>query len=139
MPISIKGLNHLGLVVEDMDKARKWFIETLGLRVIEDRGELLFLAAGKDVIALKTPAMAVNKPEHGQEKGGSYDGGQHLDHYGFFASNESEVDDFAQLAKENGATILKGPYSRSDGRSVYVKDPCNLVCEFFYFAPNHSN
>ena len=91
----IKGLNHLGLVVEDIAIAKSWFINTLNLTVIEDRGEIIFLHAGKDIIAIKTPAMAVAKPEHGGEsdylKTGSKAGWQALDHYGFFAETAEAV------------------------------------------------
>jgi catechol 2,3-dioxygenase-like lactoylglutathione lyase family enzyme len=134
----IKGLNHLGLVVEDIAIAKSWFINTLNLTVIEDRGEIIFLHAGNDIIAIKTPAMAVAKPEHGGEsdylKTGSKAGWQALDHYGFFAETAEAVDEFAEYIVKNGAKILKGPYSRSDGRSVYFRDPCGLVGEFLYFS-----
>ena len=134
----ITGLNHLGLVVEDIAIAKSWFINTLNLTVIEDRGEIIFLHAGKDIIAIKTPAMAVAKPEHGGEsdylKTGSKAGWQALDHYGFFAETAEAVDEFAEYIVKNGAKILKGPYSRSDGRSVYFRDPCGLVGEFLYFS-----
>jgi catechol 2,3-dioxygenase-like lactoylglutathione lyase family enzyme len=134
----IKGLNHIGLVVEDIAIAKSWFINTLNLTVIEDRGEIIFLHAGKDIIAIKTPAMAVAKPEHGGEsdylKTGSKAGWQALDHYGFFAETAEAVDEFAEYIVKNGAKILKGPYTRSDGRSVYFRDPCGLVGEFLYFS-----
>lgn len=132
----IGGLNHLGLIVEDMAIARKWFVETLGLPISEDRGELLFVHAGADVLALKTPAMAVAKPEHGGEAiGGTKAGWQTLDHYGFYASTPQEVDAFAAHIVQHGAKILKGPYDRSDGRSVYFRDPCGNVGEYLYYRP----
>lgn len=134
---SISGLNHLGLVVDDIAAARRWFVETLGLELLQDRGELLFLMAGRDVIAVKTPAMAVAKPEHGGEAatGATRSGWQTLDHYGFYAKTPGEVDAFATHVKAHGAAILKGPYDRSDGRSVYFRDPLGLVGEFLYFNP----
>ena len=132
----INGLNHLGLVVEDMAKARQWFCGALELEILEDRGELLFLLCGKDILALKTPRMAVAKPEHGGETG-SFDTGkagfQTLDHYGFYSSSAEEIDAFADHITRHGAEILKGPYDRSDGRSVYFRDPCGLVGEYLYF------
>jgi catechol 2,3-dioxygenase-like lactoylglutathione lyase family enzyme len=133
---AIGGLNHLGLVVDDIAAARRWFVDTLGLKVLEDRGELLFIMAGRDVLAVKTPAMAVAKPEHGGEATGSSRAGyQSLDHYGFYASTPAEVDAFARHVETHGAKLLKGPYDRSDGRSVYFKDPLGLVGEFLYFNP----
>lgn len=133
----INGLNHLGLVVEDITTAKAWFLDTLCLDLLEDRGEIIFLLAGKDVLAIKTPKMAVAKPEHGGESdylaSGSKAGWQSLDHYGFFADTPEAVDAFASYISGHGATILKGPYSRSDGRSVYFRDPCGLVGEFLYF------
>lgn len=133
--MKIKGLNHLGLIVNDINAAKKWFIDALGLEVIEDRGELVFLKAGKDIIAIKTPKQAVNKPEHGLEsKETNFSGLQSLDHYGFFADSPQQVDEFCLHVQNHGAKILKGPYDRSDGRSVYFKDPLGMVGEFFYFS-----
>ena len=135
----IKGLNHLGLVVEDIAVAKDWFIGTLQLELIQDRGELLFLKAGQDVLAIKTKAMAINKPEHGGESPELHTdnkGWQHLDHYGFYADNPKQVDDFSKMLTDKGIEIIKGPYDRSDGRSVYFKDPCGMVGEYFYFSPS---
>ena len=133
----VNGLNHLGLVVEDIATAKAWFLDALRLDLLEDRGEIIFLLAGNDILAIKTPAMAVAKPEHGGESdyltSGSRAGWQSLDHYGFFADTPEAVDEFASYITGHGATILKGPYSRSDGRSVYFRDPCGLVGEFLYF------
>ncbi len=134
---SITGLNHLGIVVEDISLARHWFIETLGLKLIEDRGELFFFLAGADVLAVKTPRMAVNKPEHGAES--SYQnkaGFQHLDHYGFYAQSPEEVDGFTAFLETNNIEILKGPYDRRDGLSVYFRDPLGLIGEYLYFKPD---
>ena len=131
---TIDGLNHLGLIVPDIQCAKKWFIETLGLELLEDRGEMFFFLAGKDVIATKTRGMAVAKPEHGLEEAGEdRSGWQTLDHYGFYAKERREVDLFAAYVQEEGAKIIKGPYDRRDGRSVYFKDPLGLVGEYLYF------
>lgn len=136
---TISGLNHLGLVVEDIAIAKKWFVDSLGMRLVEDRGELLFIAAGSDILAVKTPRMAVSKPEHGGEsdyQSGAKSGWQSLDHYGFFAPNPEAVDAFAGYVVGQGATLLKGPYDRSDGRAVYFRDPCGLVGEYLYYSPS---
>jgi catechol 2,3-dioxygenase-like lactoylglutathione lyase family enzyme len=137
MSFTISGLNHLGLVVPDIAIAKAWFIDALGFKVLEDRGELLFLQVGnsKDILAIKTPRMAVNKPEHGGEGkiAEITQGLQHLDHYGFFAKSRAEVDDFAEFLKSHQVEILKGPYDRSDGRSVYFRDPLGLVGEYLYW------
>ena len=137
MNFSISGLNHLGLVVEDLFIARRWFIDTLGFNVIEDRGELILLNVGRDILAIKSPQMAVNKPEHGGESeyaGKSKAGWQTLDHYGFFADSPNSVDHFAEYITKHGATILKGPYDRRDGRAVYFRDPCGNVGEYLYYS-----
>ena len=138
MKPQISGLNHLGLVVEDITIAKNYFSEILGLEVLQDRGELVFYLAGQDVIAVKTPRMAVAKPEHGGEAiGESKAGWQSLDHYGFYADSAAEVDKMANHLKQHNIEILKGPYDRSDGRSVYFRDPCGNVCEYLYFAPKN--
>ena len=136
---SITGLNHLALVVSDMSVARHWFSELLGLAILQDRGDLVFYQLGTDILAIKSPERAVNKPEHGGEsqellRGSTPSGWQHLDHYGFYAATPEEVDAFAAFLREHKLAILKGPYDRSDGRSVYFRDPCGLVGEYLYLA-----
>jgi catechol 2,3-dioxygenase-like lactoylglutathione lyase family enzyme len=133
---SISGLNHIGLVVEDIEVAKTWFCTQLGLKILEDRGEIVFILAGNDIIAIKTPQMAVSKPEHGAESTSleKSKGWQFLDHYGFYAQTAEEVDHFAAFLRKENIEILKGPYSRSDGRSVYFKDPCGNVGEYLYWS-----
>jgi catechol 2,3-dioxygenase-like lactoylglutathione lyase family enzyme len=131
---SVQGLNHLGLIVKDMAVARRWFIEWWGVPVLEDRGELVFLGLGRDILAVKTPRMATLKPEHGGElpEDTPWGGMQTLDHYGFFAQFPDEVDAFADFLRQHQVEILKGPYDRKDGRSVYFRDPCGNVGEYLY-------
>ena len=134
----INGLNHLGIVVEDINVARQFFEGVLGFEVFLDRGELLFYLVGDDVLAVKTPKMAVAKPEHGGEESrvGTRSGWQTLDHYGFFAPTPADVDVMHDHLRQHNIEILKGPYDRSDGRSVYFRDPCGNVGEYLYFNPN---
>ena len=135
MKPKISGLNHLGLIVEDMETAKHYFGNILGFEMLMDRGELCFYLVGDDVLAIKTPQMAVSKPEHGAESQNMSrgQGWQSLDHYGFFAPTPEDVDRMADHLKSHDIQILKGPYDRSDGRSVYFKDPCGNVGEYFYF------
>jgi catechol 2,3-dioxygenase-like lactoylglutathione lyase family enzyme len=137
---SISGLNHLGLIVQDIDVAKDFFIRILGLKKIEDRGGMVFLMAGRDVLAVKTPEWAVSNPEHLKmdKMPTQKSGWQSLDHYGFYASKPEEVDALAQVLRDNGVEIIKGPYDRSDGRSVYFKDPCGNVGEYLYFKPKNA-
>ena len=138
MGFTISGLNHLGLIVEDISLAKQWFVDFLGLSLVDDRGELLLLKAGEDILAVKTINAAINKPEHSEQgvMGKKRDGWQTLDHYGFYAKTPQEVNSFAEkLLLQTNAKIIKGPYDRSDGRSVYFKDPCGNVGEYFYYEP----
>jgi len=137
LKFSISGINHLGLIVEDIEVAKEWYVGCLGLQVVDDRGEIVFLKAGADILAIKTPKMAVAKPEHSCQKDmseRSSSGWQTLDHYGFFAKSANEVDEFVKMLEDKNIEIIKGPYDRSDGRSVYFKDPCGNVGEYFYYS-----
>ena len=50
-----------------------------------------------------------------------------------------QIIESAQLVAKHGAKILKGPYDRSDGRSVYFKDPCGMVGEYLYYRAKNSS
>ena len=92
---------------------------------------------GSDILAVKTLNQAVSKPEYPQKIGKrDWSGFSALDHYGFYAESPSLVDKFCDRLKSLDIEILKGPYDRSDGRSLYFRDPMGLVGEYFYYEEN---
>ena len=126
----IRGLGHLALVVDDLDKAAWFFGEVLGADVEPWRGTQLLIHVGPDLIVAKLSSDAIDAK---RQKGPF--GRQVLDHYGFMADSPSQVDALAKRLRDAGLQIEKGPYDRSDGRSVYFRDPFGNLVEYLYYTP----
>ena len=46
------------------------------------------------------------------------------------------MDAWAEQLRDGGVALEKGPYDRSDGRSVYFRDPDGHLLEIFYLDPS---
>ena len=127
----LRGLGHLALVVDDLEKARWFFADVLCADVQVWRNTQLLIHVGPDFIVAKLASDAVDQ----SRQQGAF-GKQVLDHYGFMADSPAQVDTLAQRIKDHGLEIVKGPYQRSDGRSVYFRDPFGNLVEYLYYTPN---
>lgn len=126
----LRGLGHLALVVDDLEKARWFFSDILGADVEAWRGTQLLIHVGPDLLVAKLSSDAIDQ----QRQQGAF-GRQVLDHYGFMADSPSQVDVLAERVRSAGLDIIKGPYDRSDGRSVYFRDPFGNLVEYLFYKP----
>ena len=126
----VRGIGHIALVVEDLEKAKWFFGEVLQADVQVWRETQLLIHVGTDLIVAKLSKDAVDTTRQQGEWGR-----QVLDHYGFMADSPSQVDSFAERLRKFGLHIEKGPYSRSDGRSVYFRDPFGNLVEYLWYNP----
>src|SRR5215472_7397054 len=118
----IKGVHHLGLPVNDMERAKKFYTEVLGMGCakvdvdIETGGHYpltarLFMQNGAELVLFQRP-----KPI---ERGDFDDGTSHL-------SLELAKEDFATAVsdlKKAGVKIMYEEHVRESGRSAYFFDP----------------
>ena len=120
--VSASALDHIVLVVADVDTSLEWYVRFAGLESVNveawRNGEAFF------------PSLRVNEAtiidfvegETGRGRG-------HLDHVCFVVSDE----DLAEIASDPDLEVLdEGQRSgaRGMGRSVYVRDPDQLLVEF---------
>lgn len=127
----LRGLGHLALVVDDIDKARWFYAEVLGADVQEWRKTQLLIHVGPDLIVAKLSSDAID-----QERQSGPMGRQVMDHFGFMADSPSQVDTLAERVRSAGLPIVKEPYDRSDGRSVYFRDPFGNLIEYLFYRPH---
>jgi extradiol dioxygenase family protein len=125
----VKGIGHLALVVSDVAKAKYFFEEVLGCKTQLWRETQLLVFLGSDILVAKLSKDAVNS-EHQLGEFGK----QVMDHYGFQASCAEDVDLFFKHIEKHKLVIVKPPYSRSDGRAFYFKDPFNNLVEYFWYS-----
>ena len=123
----ITGLDHIAVNVKNLRQSENFYKKILGGRVVWKNATNCFLQFGnKDVMAL----LAVPKSHSfGNLRKLT---GKKFSHYGFQAKSEKQVYQFAKYLKKNKVRITEGPYTRSDGASVYFLDPNGYTLEFFY-------
>ncbi|HLG21245.1 MAG TPA: VOC family protein [Candidatus Manganitrophaceae bacterium] len=121
----LRGLRHLALRVADMAKSRKFYEETLGMKVVwAPDTENIYLSSGSDNLALHqiAPGARLSQGE-----------GQPLDHFGWIVENEAAVDGLAAKMEKAGVAILKRPRRHRDGSySFYMADPDGNVIQILY-------
>ena len=120
MALRVKGIQHLNLTVADLARARDFYTGLLGFEVSFAKGDTVWLAAGGDLLGLSqgTPADAAT-----------------FEHFGFMVDGPADVDRWAEQLRAHGVRPEKGPYDRSDGRSVYFRDPDGHLVEIFWVDP----
>ncbi|MGE4233402.1 MAG: VOC family protein [Bacteriovoracia bacterium] len=133
----ISGINHIALNVENFEKSKAFYCSILGMEVLYEDAMHVFLkvGAGKNfgILALLGQPKVGPKPvDPSQRQGNTYN------HFGFRAQNSQDVFKFAEYLKEKEVKIIKGPYERKDGSSVYFLDPDGYTLEFLYLIEDPS-
>ena len=121
MRLRVAGLQHLNLTVGDLDRALEFYREALGFETAFSKGSTVWLSAGGDLLGLSR---------------GEPGAGQGFEHFGFRVDRPERVDAWAEQLRDCGVALEKGPYDRSDGRSVYFRDPDGHLLEIFYLDPS---
>ena len=118
MALAVKGIQHLNLQVADLARARA-FYEALGFELAFAKGDTVWLEAGDDLLGLSQGTPPARSFEH----------------FGFMVEGPADVDRWAERLAAHGITTEKGPYDRSDGRSLYFRDPDGHLVEIFWLDP----
>ncbi len=117
--MQVQGIQHLNLLVRDVSRSQQFYCDILGFQKAFAKGNTVWLDAGGDLLGLsqgEPPPQSVN-------------------HFGFQVDEPAEVDAWMKQLDAHGVVPEKGPYDRSDGRSVYFRDPDGYLLEIFYVDP----
>ncbi len=133
----IHGLGHQAINVKDLGRSKRFYVEILGLSVLYEDAMHVFLKVGEGenfgiLALLGKPAGGPDPVDPALRQGGKYN------HFGFRARAREEVYEFAGYLKSHGITILKGPYTRKDGTSVYFLDPDGYTLEHLYLIEDQA-
>ena len=120
MRLRVAGIQHLNLAVADVERSLAFYRDALGFRTVFSKGETVWLSAGDDLLGLSR-----GEPRPGEG----------FEHFGFRVEDPERVDAWAEHLRAHGVEPEKGPYDRSDGRSVYFRDPDGHLLEVFYVDP----
>jgi catechol 2,3-dioxygenase-like lactoylglutathione lyase family enzyme len=121
-PFALDGLDHVVLLVSDMERARRFYCDVLGCRVdreLPDYG-MLQLRAGKSLIDLV---------DTGSEEGAwgrpPVEGGRNMDHVCLATRGFRAQEMHAHLASHGVEIVEEGVRygADGDGYSIYLNDP----------------
>jgi len=122
MTLAVKGIQHLNLRVAELERARDFYVQVLGFRVAFAKAATVWLEAGGDLLGLS----------QGEAEPGI---GHAAQHFGFMVDAPGDVDAWHAQLRAHGVVAEKGPYDRSDGRSLYFRDPDGHLLEIFWVDP----
>src|SRR5262249_13754200 len=103
----------------DLARARAFYTDLLGFTLAFAKGDTVWLHAGDDLLGLSRGEVPARSFEH----------------FGFMVEGPAEVDRWAERLAAHGIAARKGPYDRSDGRSLYFRDPDGHLVEIFWLDP----
>ncbi len=127
-PFALEGLDHVVLLVEDMDRAATFYRTVIGCAVERDLSQygMLQLRAGAALIDLVDIAAA-----EGEWARPPVAGGRNMDHVCIATGPWNEAEMRAHLADHGVEIIEEGVRggARGDGLSFYIRDPSGNVLE----------
>jgi catechol 2,3-dioxygenase-like lactoylglutathione lyase family enzyme len=117
-----KGLNHITLRVNNIEKAEQFYTDILGFEIEKKMGRSMTVyRIGKDSLVLVEAETEYEKTSKDYR----------VDHFGFFVDSPARVDELAAFFREQEVTILSGPSNRKNGRFVFISDPDGNMIEIF--------
>ena len=126
-PISVKTLDHVTLVVKDLEASRVFYCDLLGMQEM-DRPSFSF--AGKWFQAGATQIHLILEHDESGPAGENASIQQKSSRNHHFAFEVDDGNSAAQVLKDRGIPLVSGPKSRPDGAvQVFVNDPDGYVVE----------
>lgn len=130
--MQIKSLNHMGLIVADLNQTRTFYLDFLGMKEVPRPSNFLFGGAwfradtGDEIhviLAADTSADAgIPEPGIGKTEGLST----------HFAFEVDDLDGYLKRAKSMNIELVGGPLNRGLGaRQAYLQDPDGYQVELF--------
>ena len=129
----INGLVESALFVQDLPRARDFYLRVLGLRIIQesDVGCVFMVAEGQLLLLVGHEKASVPSKTHGGEvpsclgrNGGSLGAG-HI----AFGINAADIDGWRTCLNQNGVEVLSEVVWEQGARSLYFRDPDGHLIE----------
>jgi len=128
MSINIKtiGVHHVALRSTDMERSKRFYIETLGFKFLMETPDLFLFQAGNSVFGVRAPDAETS----GADTFNPFRVG--LDHIALTCEDEAELERVAKALTEAGIENTGTKMDETLGkRYVAFKDPDRIAWEFY--------
>jgi catechol 2,3-dioxygenase-like lactoylglutathione lyase family enzyme len=124
--IRTRGLNHVNLLVADVDRSRGFYESALGFEYVKSDSGITFLTTPGtgDLLALQPAGGDLDLLSGKQRSPGDMGG---IDHIGF-AADPQTVDRLIEAVEEAGGSLLM-QIGEADERTVFVTDPDGYILQ----------
>ena len=121
--LRIKSLDHVGLVVSDLDRSLRFYVEALGLELLRRRER----ADGTSSAVLKVGDQEINVFCNPNFIAGTNEL-HRIDHFCLMMESAT-MSELIPALREAGLEIAEGPTDRRDGAAVLLHDPDGVRVE----------
>lgn len=133
--INVMRQGHIAFRVSDLEVSKKFYIDMLGLHVMEfnEEEKVVFLGLrdlGHTVDLVQSTDVAANRPHSEMPAVGT---GFH--HVGFELETEEAMRDAHAMFKANGVNIV-ATMDHGSQQSIYFHDPDGNILEVYWQRPN---
>ena len=128
-PLRARYIDHVTLVVKDMQRSRRFYVDLLGLEEVPRPG---FRFPGMWFQAGPTQIHLIGEHDESGPAGVRAADGASISRTNHFAFEVADANAAAAYLREQGIAIAAGPKQRPDGPTqVYVHDPDGHLVELF--------
>jgi lactoylglutathione lyase len=120
-----KALDHVGLVVTDLDRSLRFYCDGLGLELLRRKGPN---ADGLSSAVLRVGEQEINVFSNSAHVVGRGEQPERIDHFCLEMASAG-IADLVDALGRVGIAIAKGPIERRDGVSLFVQDPDGVRVE----------
>ena len=114
--MKMRALNHLNLVVSDVERSASFYESLFGMQRQWKEGEFEFLICGESDLALVKGNPLIHRRFH----------------LGFRVDSRDEVKDWHERVREHGAPITHGPEDYGSYYTFSCRDPDGYAVEIYF-------
>ena len=114
--MKMRALNHVNLVVSDVDEAARYYQDTFGMELSYREGDFVFLSCGESDLALVKGLPLIHRRFH----------------FGFRVTTREEVDAWLARLRERGEEIAHGPHDYGGYYTFSTLDPDGYAIEIYF-------
>jgi catechol 2,3-dioxygenase-like lactoylglutathione lyase family enzyme len=119
-----KVLDHVGLVVADLDRTLRFYVDGLGLELLRRRDQ----DGGRSSAVLRVGSQEINLFCDPAVTGSAGAAPRRLDHF-CLEMDYATMGELVAALRDAGMPITSGPVTRRDGAGLFLSDPDGVRVE----------